>query len=125
VDDNPRILRTASAVLDRQGIAVVGLAKTGDEALRVVHEAEADVVLVDIDLGSDSGFDLVRRLAESVDIPGSRTILISTHDETDFEDLIAVSPAIGFLSKSDLSATAIHRLMERRSGEGLIEPRGR
>jgi hypothetical protein len=34
-------------------------------------------------------------------------ILISTHSEEDFADLIADSPAAAFLSKSDLSADAI------------------
>jgi hypothetical protein len=34
-------------------------------------------------------------------------ILISTHAEQDYADLIAASPAVGFLSKSTLSAGAI------------------
>jgi DNA-binding NarL/FixJ family response regulator len=114
VDDNADVLRAASDLLDRQGITVVGRARTGDEALRVVGEVEADVVLLDIDLGPDSGFDVARRLAESGNAPASRTILISIHDEAEFEDLIAASPAIGFLSKSQLSAAAIRRLVERQ-----------
>jgi hypothetical protein len=34
-------------------------------------------------------------------------ILISTHAEQDYAELIAASPAIGFLSKTALSADAI------------------
>ena len=41
-------------------------------------------------------------------------ILISTYAERDFVDLIAASPAIGFLAKSELSARAIHALLESR-----------
>jgi CheY-like chemotaxis protein len=117
VDDNAGVLRAASDLLGGQGITVVGLARTGDEALGVVEEVQPDVVLVDIDLGSDSGFDVARRLVQSGNTPESRTILISTHDEGDFEDLVAVSPAIGFLPKSELSAPAIYRLMERQGRE--------
>lgn len=112
VDDNAEVLRAASDLLDRQGITVVGRARSGDEAVRVVGQVEADVVLLDIDLGHESGFDVARRLVDSGNVPASRTILISTHDEAEFEDLIAVSPAIGFLSKSELSAAAIRRLVE-------------
>jgi hypothetical protein len=39
-------------------------------------------------------------------------ILISTHAEQDYADLIAASPAAGFLSKSTLSADAIRGLLE-------------
>jgi DNA-binding NarL/FixJ family response regulator len=113
VDDSPTVLRAASELLDRQGVAVVGVAATGDEAMRLARELEPDVVLVDIDLGSESGFDLARRLVETPDTAGMRSILISTHDETDLADLIAASPALGFVNKSDLSAKAIHRLLER------------
>jgi CheY-like chemotaxis protein len=117
VDDNPGVLRAASDLLEGQGITVVGLARTGKEALRVVAEGKPDVVLVDIDLGRESGFDITHRLVQSLQTAGSPTILISTHAEADFEDLIAVSPAIGFLSKTDLSATAIYRLLEGRGRE--------
>ncbi|HEX4009535.1 MAG TPA: response regulator transcription factor [Solirubrobacteraceae bacterium] len=118
VDDNPDVLRAAGDLLQRQGMRVVGVATTSDEALPLVEELEPEVTLVDIDLGPESGFELARRLVRSLDRVGSRTILISTHDEADFADLIAASPAIGFLSKSDLSAEAITRLL---AGDGEEE----
>ena len=116
VDDNPGVLRAASDLLERQGIEVVGTAESGEEALAITEELAPDVVLVDIDLGRESGFELSRRLVEGLS-GGSTTILISTHDEADFADLIAASPAIGFVAKSDLSATAIRRLL-RDAGAG-------
>jgi len=39
-------------------------------------------------------------------------ILISTHAEADLGDLIAESPAAGFLPKADVSAEAIRRIVE-------------
>ena len=114
VDDSPALLRAASDLLEGQGIAVAGVAATGDEALCLLERLEPDVMLVDIDLGRESGFELARRLAQA----GARSVLISTHEEADFADLIAASPAIGFLPKSDLSATAIQRLLARAQDEG-------
>jgi DNA-binding NarL/FixJ family response regulator len=118
VDDSPAVLRAASELLEGEGVAVVGVAVTGEEAVRLMRELEPDVVLVDIDLGPESGLDLARRLAGTRDSAGSHTILISTYDEADFAELIADSPAIGFLPKSDLSATAIHRLLAGAHDEG-------
>ncbi|HTU87178.1 MAG TPA: response regulator transcription factor [Solirubrobacteraceae bacterium] len=117
VDDSQAVVRSAREHLERQGITVIGSAATGLEAMSLARDLEPDVVLVDIDLGGESGFDLVRRLVQTLDTAGSRTILISTHDEADFADLIAASPAIGFVSKSDLSATVIRGLLDRHEAE--------
>jgi hypothetical protein len=49
-------------------------------------------------------------------------ILISTHAEQDYADLIAESPAIGFLAKTDLSARAVGDLLHRPDGPAPEEP---
>jgi hypothetical protein len=67
-------------------------------------------VLVDIHLGSESGFDLARELGRE-DTTGCDVVLMSTHAEVDFTDLVADSPAAGFVAKSDLSATAVRALV--------------
>ena len=64
VDDNPRFLAAARELLEREGIEVVGIASTIDDAVRLVGCLSPDVCIVDIDLGDESGFDLARRLAD-------------------------------------------------------------
>lgn len=108
VDDNASFLEAATTLLEREGLAVAA-ASTAAEALSRARELRPDVVLVDIMLGRESGFDLARRLVEA-DSDGPTVILISTHAEADFADLIAQTPAAGFVSKSELSAAAIRRL---------------
>jgi hypothetical protein len=49
-------------------------------------------------------------------------ILISTHAEQDYADLIAASPAVGFVSKAALSADAIGDLLARGDGSGRGGP---
>lgn len=93
------------------GITVVGTATSGAEALVRASESDPDVVLVDIMLGSESGFDIARKLTTAAHPCRAAVILISTHGEDDFTDLIAASPAIGFLPKSSLSAKAIEDLL--------------
>jgi DNA-binding NarL/FixJ family response regulator len=110
VDDNASFLRAAGTLLERQGLAVVGVASNGGEALRRARELRPDVVLVDIVLGADSGFDVARELAAG-DATDPTVILVSTHEEADFADLIQDTPAAGFVPKSELSAEAIRRLL--------------
>jgi DNA-binding NarL/FixJ family response regulator len=114
VDDNKRFLETARSTLERDGIEVVGTATTAAEAVEQAAELRPDVVLVDISLGKDSGFDLTRRLAEVRD-QRARVLLISTRDGDDFADLIEASPAVGFLSKSDFSSKAILELLSEEA----------
>ncbi|MDP9303546.1 MAG: response regulator transcription factor [Actinomycetota bacterium] len=115
VDDNGSFLDAARVLLEREGLGVVGVASTAAEALRRAEELSPDVVLVDITLGRESGFELTRRLVEDGRCEGSAVILISTHSEADFADLIAESQAVGFVPKSDLSAEAIRRILDGRS----------
>jgi DNA-binding NarL/FixJ family response regulator len=111
VDDSSPFIEAARVLLSQQGMQIVGTASTGVEALRLAEELLPDVVLVDIDLGGESGFELSRRLVQETTLSAGNVILISTHSEADFADLIAESPAVGFLSKSDLSADAIRELL--------------
>jgi DNA-binding NarL/FixJ family response regulator len=112
VDDNRSFLDAARVLLEREGLDVAGVAATAAEAIHRSEELEPDVVLVDIMLGGESGFALARRLVEDGGSGGSEVILVSTHEEAEFADLIAESPATGFLSKSELSAGAICRILE-------------
>jgi CheY-like chemotaxis protein len=113
VDDNDAFLKTASLLLEREGLAVVGVASSIAEALRQARALRPDVILVDIGLGSESGFTLARLLAR--DDQDADVILISTAAEADYADLIAESPAAGFLAKSELSATRISRILGHAS----------
>jgi DNA-binding NarL/FixJ family response regulator len=118
VDDNRPFLDAARALLEREGVTVPGIASTIAEALRQAETLRPDIVLVDITLGEESGFDLARRLAEAHLRGGPTVILISTHAEADFADLIDESPAAGFLPKSELSAGAIDRILGRGQNGG-------
>ena len=122
VDDSVEFLEVARSLLEREGVAVVGVAATASDALQRVGELRPQVALVDIDLGADSGFEVARRIGKGV--PTS-VILISTHAEDDFAELIAESPAAGFISKSELSAHAIQRLVNGQSGDGASATPGR
>jgi CheY-like chemotaxis protein len=111
VDDNDAFLKAASVLLQREGLTVVGVASNSAEALRQVRALRPDLILVDIGLGEESGFDLARLLAQDGHGGSAEVILISARAETDYAELIAESPAAGFLVKSELSARAIARIL--------------
>jgi CheY-like chemotaxis protein len=109
VDDSAVYLDAARDHLERQGVTVVAVASTGDEALRMAAAHSPDLALVDVDLGDESGLDVARALAtSSKPVP---VILISAYSEADLRDFLETSHAVGFLSKSALSLEAIERLI--------------
>src|SRR4051794_24516050 len=113
VDDSPAFLEAAQAALENDGMTVVGVASSSHEALDRIRHLRPDVALVDIDLGSESGFDVVSRLAAGAD-PVPSLIIISSHDGDDFKDLVEGSAALGFVSKSGLSGDAIRAVLETK-----------
>jgi CheY-like chemotaxis protein len=111
VDDNLRFGEEARSLLEQEGISVVGIAASGDEALRLTEALRPDLVLVDIRLGGESGFDVARRLVDGSNSEPPAIIFISTYDEREFSTRIAASPALGFIAKSTLSADRIRELL--------------
>jgi DNA-binding NarL/FixJ family response regulator len=109
VDDDNGFIDVARALLEREGVTVVGWAGTCAEAVDRAAALRPDVVLIDIRLRDESGFDAARLLA--AEGQAVALIMISTDQEADYADLIAQGPAIGFLAKTDISAAAIHRLL--------------
>lgn len=107
VDDSRTFLETARALLDRDGVAVVGSASSVAEALSQVGALSPDVAVVDIGLGGENGFDLADPLAGQ----GIAVVMTSTGAEADYADLIAASPVAGFVPKADLSAPRIRRFL--------------
>jgi two-component system nitrate/nitrite response regulator NarL len=113
VDDNERFLAASRAALQRQGLEVIAVARSIAEGLLRAQLLRPDLVLVDIGLGEDSGFELVRQLASDDDTADLNVILISTQSEDDFAELIRESPAVGFVSKWELSRFAIEDVLRR------------
>ncbi len=109
VDDDAPFLEAAQTLLELDGVTVAGVASTSAEAVQRVKALGPDVVLIDIRLGEESGFDAARQLASNGQ--AAAVIMISTHAEADYADLIAESPVTGFLPKAELSAMAIRRIL--------------
>jgi DNA-binding NarL/FixJ family response regulator len=99
VDDHPVVRDGTAALLTAQsGIAIVGTAGSIDEAREVLGSTEADVVLLDIRLGADSGLHLL-----SDDGLGGRSagvIVLTAYDYPQYADAALRLGASGFILKT-------------------------
>jgi DNA-binding NarL/FixJ family response regulator len=115
VDDSESFLTAARVLLEREGVAVAGVASRGPEALRLADALRPDVVLVDICLGDESGVEVARSLIDHHLDHDAVVVMISTHTEDDVLELVARCQAAAFLPKSELSASAIRRIVDGHS----------
>jgi DNA-binding NarL/FixJ family response regulator len=109
VDDSERFRASARRLLTDQGIVVVATAADSRQALHAIEQEQPDVVLVDVGLGAESGFDLAARIERSP------VIMVSSLAPDDLADLLEESPAIGYLPKDQLSGCAIDTLLRAKS----------
>jgi DNA-binding NarL/FixJ family response regulator len=117
VDDSSPFFEAARQLLADDGVTVVGVAATSDQAVDRTLALAPDVALVDIDLGTESGFDVARRLAGLPD-GGPPVVLISAESGSELAELVDGSGALGFISKTDLSGNAIQALLARADSGG-------
>jgi DNA-binding NarL/FixJ family response regulator len=109
VDDSEEFLASASRLLEAQGVEIVGHASSGNEAVRLADELCPDVALVDLQLGDEDGLEVTHQLV--ADGRPIAVVLISSHAQDDIAELVANSPAVGFLPKTALSAAAVAALV--------------
>jgi DNA-binding NarL/FixJ family response regulator len=110
VDDHPGFRASAAAMLEAEGLSIVGTAASGEEALNLVGPLHPDVVLLDLFLTGIDGIDVAWRIARS-GADGPSVILISSHDEAGLDPRVISAPVKGFLPKRDLTCDAIRRLL--------------
>jgi CheY-like chemotaxis protein len=118
VDDSAEFRDAASAMLERAGIPVVGQASNSAEALRFYEDFHPDVALVDVELGGEDGFELAKELDRAGAATHLAVIMVSTYAESDLEEMIEASPAVGFLQKFALSPDAIRDLLKVTGTQG-------
>lgn len=111
IDDNAAFRTTARSLLARDGLIILAEAGTGLGGVEQAKRHRPDLVLVDVQLPDIDGFEVAERLSR-LD-PAPEVILTSSLDAVDFGALVASSPALGFITKADLSAAAIEELVAR------------
>ena len=118
IDDSAEVLDALRRLLESEGLVVVAQATSGADGLRHAREFEPDVILLDVDLGEENGFDVARLLSEAG--VSSAVILISAHPE--YGEFASSTPAVGFLSKGALSRAAIESVLSRPGGDDASAP---
>jgi DNA-binding NarL/FixJ family response regulator len=119
VDDHDEFRSAARALLESDFFVVVGEAADGTAALAAAARLAPDVVLLDVQLPDIDGFEVARQLAAR-GLPSPAVVLVSTRGGSSYRRRLAESPALGFLSKADLTGPALMALLVGQVGPGRV-----
>jgi len=89
-------------------------------AVQDIKRANADVVLVDIDMPGRDGFSVVRELAES--LPHVRAIMFSGHVSPEYIDKAFEAGAWGYVSKAEPIEQLLAAISGVMNGEFVLSP---
>jgi len=110
VDDQESFRSAARLVLGMSdGFELIGEAGSGEEGVSMAESENPDLVLMDIGLPGIDGLEATRRI---VDAAGSRVIVLSTYEASEYESKALSAGAIAFISKSDFSPDSLRRVWE-------------
>ncbi|WP_078085580.1 response regulator [Microbulbifer mangrovi] len=119
VDDHDLVRMGISRMLgDVDDVQVVGQAKSGEEAIAFVREAEVDVILMDVRMPGMGGLEATRKLISR--FPHAKVIAVSALDDDLFPSRLIQAGAMGYVTKgADLEemVRAIHSVV---AGETYI-----
>lgn len=110
VDDHEGFRSFARALLEADGFTVVGEADDAESALTVCERFDPDVVLVDVVLPGEDGFQVCGNLtARGATRPV--VVLTSSRPASAYAAQLQVSAARGFVPKEELSGDALRSLV--------------
>ena len=102
--EDHRIVRQAIRLfLESKGIAVIGEAINGHEAIEMTHRLQPDVVIMDIHMPELTGIEATRRIRH--DHEATRILVLTAYNEPTYIHALLDAGADGFILKTaELSA---------------------
>ncbi len=110
VDDSDGFRRSARLLLEDDGFEIVGEAEDGNGAIDQVERLRPGVVVLDVQLAQEDGFDVAEELAARADPP--IVVMVSTRAASTYAERLATTPARGFIAKADLSGETLAAMIE-------------
>ncbi|WP_086849896.1 response regulator transcription factor [Amycolatopsis kentuckyensis] len=120
-DDEPLVRTGLRALLEQQGLPVVGEAADGGEVLAAVRRTGPDVVLMDVRMPGTDGIEATRQVLAALAEP-PKILVVTTFDNDDYVHEALLAGASGFLLKRARKEEIAHAVRTVAAGESLLFP---
>jgi DNA-binding NarL/FixJ family response regulator len=122
VDDHAVVREGLARLLATAGdIEVLGAARDGEEAVRLVAEHRPQVVLMDLSMPGVGGVEATRRIV--AELPGTEVVILTSF--SDREQILSAldAGAVGYLLKDADPAELIEGVRAAARGESPLDPK--
>ncbi|NWF73036.1 MAG: response regulator transcription factor [Nitrospirae bacterium] len=119
-DDHMLLRQGVKALLEADGVTVVGEAGDGREALRIVQQTQPDFAILDIMMPLLNGLDVVREVRHIS--PQTKCLLLSMHTEDAFVMESLRAGAKGYLLKTQAVKDLLQAIREVSKGCFYLSP---
>jgi len=121
VDDHAVVRMGFRLLIDAApDMRVVAEAESGEDAVRGIEEARADVVILDISMPGIGGLEAVHRILARA--PRARILVLSAHEDAMHARRALKAGAAGYLTKRSAAEALIEAIREVFQGRSFLEP---
>ncbi|CBL47033.1 DNA-binding response regulator [gamma proteobacterium HdN1] len=121
VDDHDLVRTGISRMLaDVEGIRVAGQAASGEDALRLLKETRADVVLMDARMPGIGGLEATRKILRQ--FPDTKVIAVTVCEEEPYPSRFLQAGAAGYMTKGAGIAEMVKAIRMVFSGQRYVSP---
>jgi two-component system response regulator NreC len=120
VDDHQMMRDGLRAVLEKEGLTVVGEAQNGHEAIALAHQLRPQIVVMDISIRELNGLDATRRVV--AELPGMKVIGLSMNSDRRYVLAMFKAGAVGYLLKNSASNELIRAVRAVAEDLAYVSP---
>ncbi|MEV6927828.1 response regulator transcription factor [Dactylosporangium sp. NPDC051485] len=122
-DDEPLLRRSLAMIIDAEpGLAVVGEAGDGAEAVTAARTTAPDVVLMDVRMPRVDGIEATRTICRLPELAHTRVLVLSMFDLDEYVFHALRAGASGFLLKDSRPDDLLDAIRRTHGGEWLFAP---
>jgi two-component system response regulator NreC len=120
-EDHAIVRQGLHALLEQAGMAVIGEAADGQEALRIAREHHPDVAVLDIGMPYLNGLETARRLREA--LPQTKIVLLTMHTEDPYVLEAMQAGVVGYVLKTQAMLDLVQAIQNVLEGHVYLSPR--
>lgn len=119
-EDHKIVRQGTRMYLESMGVEIVGEATNGVEAVRLTHELQPDVVVMDIHMPELTGVEATRRIR--LDNPDVRVLVLTAYDDPAYVHALIDAGADGFVLKTAELSQLYRALQDVGVGRTAFDP---
>lgn len=120
VDDHRSVLWGLEKLIEGESprMAVIGKATNSADAMRLLDEARPNLVLLDIDLGGESGINAIPNLISK---SGAKVLVLTGSRDQSVHDAAVLAGAMGVVEKGESAETILKAIQKVHEGEVWLD----